>query len=179
MKDIKMKEVFMLPVGTLECEIHEDIINRGRRKIIGHFDKDPQAIAAIYAINSHDNLVEMLKSAIKTIQCYTNTPAEPGNNENKEFLVSAKLVVAAANDPQYQKSDIEKTRTEYMQWCKDEAAEHLNNDDYVQAWNSMVSNLSKHPETEGHEDIAIGQIKIINKLLDNTDDMRNFINGFS
>ena len=183
MKEIKMNKAFILPVGTYEGEIHEDILNRGRRRVIGHFDTHPQAVAAIHAINRHDNLVAMLESAIKTIQGITGTPAEPGNNENMDILASDKLSVTAANDPQYHKTDLTKPRAEYLQWCKDEAAEHLNNDDYIQAWVSMVTNLSQHPQTKGHADIETGLIKIINGWLDNTHDnthdMRDFINGFS
>lgn len=173
-----MKDVFMLPVGSYNCEMHEDILNRGR-KIIGKFDKEPQAIAAAQAINSHDNLVSMLKSAIKTIQDYTDTPEEPPSDENKEFLLSAELTLAAANDPQFQKLEIKKPRTEYLQWCKEIAAEHLNKDDYLKAWESMVTNLSKHHGTRGHMNIDIGVMNMINGVLDNTPDMRHFIDGFS
>lgn len=40
------------------------------------------------------------------------------------------------------------TRAEHMQWCKDRALAYLP-DDPQQAITSMLSDLNKHPETEG------------------------------
>jgi len=40
------------------------------------------------------------------------------------------------------------TRAEHLQWCKDRALEYLPADPQ-QAVTSMVSDLHKHPETEG------------------------------
>lgn len=39
------------------------------------------------------------------------------------------------------------SRAEYLQWCKDRALEYANDGDGSAAIASMMSDLSKHPET--------------------------------
>ena len=40
------------------------------------------------------------------------------------------------------------TRAEHLEWCKQRAREYIAAGDYLQAATSMLSDLSKHPETE-------------------------------
>ncbi len=41
------------------------------------------------------------------------------------------------------------TRAEHLRWCKKRAREYLDRNDFAQAVTSMLSDLSKHPETKG------------------------------
>ena len=47
-------------------------------------------------------------------------------------------------------------RAEHLQWCKDRAMEYCRQGDVTNAYASMASDLSKHPETEGHAGIQLG-----------------------
>ncbi len=39
-------------------------------------------------------------------------------------------------------------RAEHLQWCKDRAIEYVNAGELQQAFTSMTSDVSKHPETK-------------------------------
>ncbi len=47
-----------------------------------------------------------------------------------------------------------KTREEHMAWCKRRALEYLPNNP-LEAMTSMISDLTKHPETKGHAGLRI------------------------
>jgi len=70
-------------------------------------------------------------------------------------------------------------RSEHLQWCKDRALEYVDNDDVTNAIASMGSDLSKHPETEGHAGIQIGIMLVMGGQMDTADDARKFIEGFN
>jgi hypothetical protein len=75
-----------------------------------------------------------------------------------------------------------KTRAEHLAWCKQRALNELRDDTQVQiaaAWGSMVSDLSKHPETNGHMAIALGSILFITGNLSTKDQMAKFITDFN
>lgn len=70
------------------------------------------------------------------------------------------------------------TRIEHMIWCKKRALEYIDVGDLPNAFTSMTSDLTKHPETENHAGIERGTLMMLNGLLDTPLRMRNFIDGF-
>lgn len=70
-------------------------------------------------------------------------------------------------------------RTEHLDWCKKRALEYVDAGDVTQAYTSMVSDLSKHPETEDHAAIQLGMMMLISGHLSTSEKMREFINGFN
>lgn len=71
------------------------------------------------------------------------------------------------------------TRKEHLEWCKERALEYVKNEDLKNAWTSMVSDLSKHPETMEHPAIELGTMLIISGDLNTPGSMSEFINGFN
>lgn len=70
-------------------------------------------------------------------------------------------------------------RSEHMKWCKDRAREIAVSGDIAGAYASMVSDLRKHPETEGHQAIELGMMLMIGGHLSSKDEMVEFIDGFN
>jgi hypothetical protein len=66
-----------------------------------------------------------------------------------------------------------------MAWCKQRALEYVDKGDVSQAWASMVSDLRKHPETEGHAAIDLGTMMLFSGNLKTATQMRDFIEGFN
>jgi len=71
------------------------------------------------------------------------------------------------------------TRHEHLRWCKERALEYVDCGDVDHAFASMASDLSKHPETQGHSAIKLGMMLIMNGNLNTVDEMRKFIDGFN
>lgn len=69
----------------------------------------------------------------------------------------------------------DKTRAEYLAWCKQRALAYLP-DDPQQAFMSMASDLGKHDETRAHTGIEIGMMMLASG---NTHEMRELIEGFN
>ena len=71
------------------------------------------------------------------------------------------------------------TRAKHMQFCKARAREYLDRGDANQAVTSMISDLSKHPETEGMAKsmgmLGLGLLMLPNKL----EEARRFVEGFA
>ena len=74
--------------------------------------------------------------------------------------------------------EVEMTRSEHVQWCKDRALEYLPTDPN-QAFASMASDLQKHPETEGHIGVHLGMMQMMTGGLSDAASMRKFIDGFN
>lgn len=72
-----------------------------------------------------------------------------------------------------------RTREEHLAWCKSRATEIAATGDLVGAYASMVSDLNKHPETEGHEAIQLGMMLQMGGHLSSIDEMSKFIDGFN
>lgn len=72
------------------------------------------------------------------------------------------------------------TRAEHLEWCKKRALEYVDIGDLQQAFNSMASDLGKHPETEGARKVCgeLGIPMLMAGHLDTPEEMRKFINGF-
>lgn len=71
------------------------------------------------------------------------------------------------------------TRQEHLAWCKQRALEYVDKGDTTNAWASMASDLTKHPETEKHAAIQLGMMLLMSGQLSTPDKMREFINGFN
>lgn len=71
------------------------------------------------------------------------------------------------------------TRKEHLEWCKKRALEYLDMGDTTNAFASMVSDLRKHEETEDHPAIQLGIMLKMSGALNDTDEMRKFIEGFN
>src|SRR5262245_31279283 len=71
------------------------------------------------------------------------------------------------------------TRAEHLDWCKQRALEYCDRGDPTHAWASMVSDLRKHPDTEGHAGIQLGMLELMAGRLQTPDEMRTFLEGFN
>lgn len=71
------------------------------------------------------------------------------------------------------------TRDEHLAWCKKRAHEYIDQGDVTNAMASMTSDLSKHPETEGHSGITMGMMMLMSGNLSNPSEARRFIDGFN
>ncbi len=71
------------------------------------------------------------------------------------------------------------TRAEHLAWCKQRALEYVDAGDLNNAFASMSSDLSKHPETEKHAGITLGMMLLMSGRLNTAEEMRKFINGFN
>ncbi len=70
-------------------------------------------------------------------------------------------------------------RAEHLVWAKKRALELVDAGDNTQAFASMVSDLGKHPETEGHVGLELGMMQLMSGHLNTADKMRHFIEGFN
>lgn len=71
------------------------------------------------------------------------------------------------------------TRAEHLAWCKERALEYVDAGDLTNAYASMTSDLTKHPETEKHGAIQLGMMMLMSGHLGTPQKMREFINGFN
>jgi hypothetical protein len=92
------------------------------------------------------------------------------------------------------------TRAEHLQWAKDRALAYLEPkktdplgrlgqrlrhavvpmseaEQVIDAWNSFVSDLGKHSETQGHTAIMLGSMQVLSGHLRTVGAMREFIQG--
>jgi hypothetical protein len=71
------------------------------------------------------------------------------------------------------------TRDEPMEWAKARAREYLDAGDRLNAWGSLVSDLGKHEETQGHPGVELGMGLLLLGDLATVEAMRRFIEGFN
>jgi hypothetical protein len=69
------------------------------------------------------------------------------------------------------------TRAAHLAWCKQRALEYINQGDLANAFASLTSDLSKHPDTENHLAISLGMRLLVAGHLTTAEAMRTFING--
>ena len=70
------------------------------------------------------------------------------------------------------------TRAEHLQWCKDRANEYLDRGDVANGVTSMMSDLSKHPETAlpaGSPLVMLGLMACMGGVMD----AKRFVEGFN
>jgi hypothetical protein len=65
-----------------------------------------------------------------------------------------------------------------MQWCKTRALEYVDEGKLLDAWNSMLIDMAKHPETANHPALELGEMMLIAGQLATADEMRKYIEGF-
>lgn len=70
-------------------------------------------------------------------------------------------------------------REKHLAWCKQRTLEYVDAGDTAQAFASMGSDLSKHPETIGHPAIELGMMMLMAGHLSTPKQMRDFIEGFN
>ncbi len=70
-------------------------------------------------------------------------------------------------------------RSEHLQWCKDRAMEYVQQNDITTAVASFLSDMGKHPETEGHAALGMGMMLLMSGNMDNTADAEKWIQGFN
>lgn len=71
------------------------------------------------------------------------------------------------------------TRDQHLEWCKKRAHEYLAKGDVKNAVTSMLSDLSKHPETETSSGGILAQLGMITIMSGNTREAARFIDGFN
>lgn len=72
------------------------------------------------------------------------------------------------------------TRAEHLQWCKQRALEYVAEGDLNQAFASMCSDVSKHPETEHHLSTnQLGMSMLMAGHLSTAVKMMDWINGYN
>lgn len=71
------------------------------------------------------------------------------------------------------------TRDEHLAWCKKRALEYAILGDYNQALISMMSDLSKHPETKDHSGCKLTAMLMIGGFLKTYKEVADHINGFN
>jgi hypothetical protein len=70
-------------------------------------------------------------------------------------------------------------RQEHLEWCKNRALEYCDRGDLQNAYASMISDMSKHLETENHAAIGLGINLMMIGDLNTPTKMRKFIEGFN
>jgi len=71
------------------------------------------------------------------------------------------------------------TRAEHLEWCKQRAREYLDHGELANAVASMLSDLTKHPETASSgRNPHLGMIGIIAARDNDAAAVRRFIEGF-
>lgn len=72
-------------------------------------------------------------------------------------------------------------RADHLQWCKDRAMEYVKSGDLPQAVTSMLSDLSKHPETEASSRGVCAQIGFmeLTRTPPTRERIEKYINGFN
>lgn len=71
------------------------------------------------------------------------------------------------------------TRTEHVAWAKGRALAYVDCGDVSQAYDSLASDLAKHPETAEHPALILGLYELMLGHLFTPEAMRKFINGFA
>ncbi len=69
------------------------------------------------------------------------------------------------------------TRNEHVGWCKQRAREYLDRGELQEAACSMLSDLSKHPETEA-VGRAMGPVAILYLMNRDAPGLRRWVEGF-
>jgi hypothetical protein len=68
-------------------------------------------------------------------------------------------------------------RADHLARCKQRALEYVDLGDNAQAFDSLVSDLGKHPETRNHAAIELGMMLLLGGQLNTAKQMRDFITG--
>lgn len=69
------------------------------------------------------------------------------------------------------------SRADHLAWCKERALEYVELGDTKNAFASLMSDLNKHPDTQGHGARELGIMLLLAGQLDTPAQMREFIEG--
>ena len=70
-------------------------------------------------------------------------------------------------------------RSEHLKWCKQRANDYVEQNDLKNAFTSMQSDMSKHPQTANHSALELGTMLLISGNLSSQHQMMEWINGFN
>jgi len=70
-------------------------------------------------------------------------------------------------------------RTQHLAWAKQRALEYVDQGKTQEAFASMISDLRKHRELEGHMGIQMGMMLMAKGHLSTPETMRNHIEGYN
>lgn len=71
------------------------------------------------------------------------------------------------------------TRDEHLAWAKSRALEYLDRNDLSNAYTSMTSDLSKHPNFQKSTHAAIIQLGLFHVMNRDKRELRRWIEGFN
>lgn len=71
------------------------------------------------------------------------------------------------------------TRAEHLKWCKQRALQYVDSGNLSEAFASFQSDMTKHPETDGHLALQMGTMLLLGGHLSDAQQMRNWITGFN
>jgi len=71
------------------------------------------------------------------------------------------------------------TRQKHLEWAKTRALEYCDQGDVEMAFQSLISDLNKHPQLRNHIGIELGTMQIMVGFLNTPQKMREFIEGFN
>ena len=71
------------------------------------------------------------------------------------------------------------TRAKHLQWCKDRAMEYVNRGQLTEAVTSMMSDITKHPETNSPALAMLGLMAAMDAQAGNRDSVVRYITGFN
>jgi len=70
------------------------------------------------------------------------------------------------------------TRDEHLEWCKARAREYLRDGDIMNGVTSMLSDLSKHPDTKPLSEAGFAQIGMHMIMTRDLEGAKRFVEGF-
>jgi hypothetical protein len=70
------------------------------------------------------------------------------------------------------------SREEHLEWCKVRAREYLDKGEIANGVTSMLSDLSKHPETRGLSEAGFAQVGMLYIMQRDLPGARRFVEGF-
>ena len=71
------------------------------------------------------------------------------------------------------------TREEHLKWCKQRALEYVDLGNLPEAFASFQSDMTKHPETDGHMALQLGTMLLLGGHLSSSKQMKDWITGFN
>lgn len=71
------------------------------------------------------------------------------------------------------------TRAEHLAWCKQQALEYIDRGEIQDGITSMISDMSKHPQTENPSLNRLTMMLLIGGHLSTPEEARKHINGYN
>lgn len=72
-----------------------------------------------------------------------------------------------------------RSRLEHLEWCKQRALDYVDTGALTKVFESLSSDLGKHPDTANHPAIETGLLLLMQGRLNTPEKMRSFITGFN